>query len=168
MRTVAEITANFAVPGADIAALTAELAAAKAAESTGLSVIAKAALASYYKEKKSSGKDVWEQAVPAGQYRIVPFAQPAVTTGDYPKKKSDKAKELAVHLGCDIAGDIAHVHCSLVDAANKVVAKATMTELGDQLELNEDTIHTMFQQPYNMSATKGDIQAKVSRKWRIN
>jgi hypothetical protein len=145
-----------------------ELAAAKAAESTGLSVIAKAALSSYYKEKKSSGKDVWEQAVPKAQYSVKPFAQPAVLTGAYPKKPSAKAKEIAAHLGCDIPGDIAHVHCQLVDAGGKVVAKATITELGDAIGLNETNIDMLFSQPYTMECGKGDIANNVSRKWTIS
>jgi hypothetical protein len=146
--------------------------AAQGATTTALTLTpaAKTALALYYKEKKASGKDVWEQEVPMAQYSIRPFAQPAVLEGRYPKKPSETAKAMAAHLGCSLEGnaDVAHVHCQLVRADGTVAAKATMTELGDELNLNADNIHTMFQQPYTMSCTKGDIANGKSRKWTIS
>ena len=127
-----------------------------------------AALSSYFEKKSASGKDVWEQEVPSGQYNIVPFAQPAVATGNYPKPADAEAKALAKELGCDIDGDVAHVHCQLVDANGKVVAKATMRELAQRMGLNKSTIKQLFTQPYTMVATKGDISKGISRDWTIS
>jgi hypothetical protein len=127
-----------------------------------------AALSSYFEKKSASGKDVWEQSVPSGQYNIVPFAQPAVVGGTYPKPADTDAKALAKELGCDVDGDIAHVHCQLVDASGKVVAKATMRELAQEMALTKATIKQLFTQPYTMQCEKGDIQKRVSRKWTIS
>ena len=133
-----------------------------------LSPKAIAALSSYYEKKAASGKDVWEQAVPKGQYNVRPFSQPAVTTGDYQKPADPDAKELAKELGCDIEGDVAHVHVQLVRADGSIAAKATMRELAQEMGLDKTNVKQMFTQPYTMECKAGDIQKRVSRAWTIN
>lgn len=146
--------------------------AAQGANTTELVLTTKAiaALGSYFTAKCAMGIDIWEQEVPTGQYRIVPFAQPAVTTGPYLKAADPEALALAAELGCSLNDNapVAHVHVQLMDGSNKVVAKATMKELGKKLGLDGTTIKQLFTQPYTMSATKGDIKGGVARIWTIS